>query len=151
MSAGNIHQFNFVDWVLDLGIHWQARWWRLTKKRRRKRKYLIVIVTNLFYFHEFFTGPKSNHCLVLSLSHSLGQFLLLFKLDWCNPSTWRLSKPLKIVTYALLALLAVVNFNSHVVETVTKQQPCMLMTEQNKTYVVDARWKQKQCGWCRKN
>ena len=61
---------------------------------------------------------------------------------------WRFSKPLKIVTYSLLALLAVVNFNSHVVDTVTKQQPCLSMREQNKTHVVDARWKQKQCGWC---
>ena len=102
---------------------------------------------NLFYFHEFFTGPKSNHWLVLSLCHSLSQFLLLLKLYRCDPSVWRFRKPLKIVTYSLLALLAVVNFNSHVVDTVTKQQPCLSMREQNKTHVVDARWKQSPCCW----
>ena len=41
----------------------------------------------------FFIGPESNHCLPLSLTRSLTDWLtdsLLFsKLDWCDPGVWR--------------------------------------------------------------
>ena len=37
----------------------------------------------------FFIGPESDHCLPLSLTHWLTDWLLFSKLDWCNPGVWR--------------------------------------------------------------
>ena len=37
------------------------------------------------YLSGVFIGPESDHCLLLSLTHSL----LFSKLDWCNPGVWR--------------------------------------------------------------
>ena len=89
-------------------------------------------------FDSIFTGPKSNHCLAC-----LGIPSLLFvRLDWCDSGVWRFTQPLP-------ALPAVVSFDSHVVDIGTKQKPCcsfnnrtnpmLLMSEQNKSPVVD-RW-----------
>ena len=36
-----------------------------------------------------FIGPESDHCLPLSLTHSLTDSLLFSKLDWCFPGVWR--------------------------------------------------------------
>ena len=65
-----------------------------------------------------------------------------------------------IVMQPLLALPAVVTFDSNVVDIGTKQKPCclcwkktkaiLLMPEQNKSNVVDAGTKQKSLCWYRK-
>jgi len=37
----------------------------------------------------FIIGPESDHWLCLSLTHSLTDWLLFSKLDWCDPGVWR--------------------------------------------------------------
>ena len=56
--------------------------------------------------------------------HSVTHSVMFLRLDWCDPGVWSFTQP-------LLALPAVVNFDSHVVDI-----------RQNKSHVVDASWKQ---------
>ena len=39
--------------------------------------------------YNIFIGPESDHCLPLSLTHSLTNWLLFSKLYWCDPGVWR--------------------------------------------------------------
>ena len=86
-----------------------------------------------------FIGPKSDHCLACSLSHSVS-----FCLSWYDPGVWKFAQ-------LLLALPAVVSFDSHVVDVGTKQKP--RNWRRNKSHVVVVvfigRRKQKPCCWCR--
>ena len=48
-----------------------------------------------------FIGPESDHCLPLSLTHWLTNWLLFSKLDWCDPGMWRChTKLVEVVTVA---------------------------------------------------
>ena len=42
-----------------------------------------------FTWANIFIGPESDHCLPLSLTHSLTNSLLFSKLYWCDPGVWR--------------------------------------------------------------
>ena len=39
--------------------------------------------------YNIFIGPESDHCLPLSLTHSLTDSVTFSKLNWCNPGVWR--------------------------------------------------------------
>ena len=70
--------------------------------------------------------------------HSVTHSVMFFRLGWCDSGVWRFTQP-------LLALPAVVSFDSHVVDVGTKQNSrCWC---QIKSHVVDARWKQSPCCW----
>ena len=92
------------------------------------------------------SDPSPIIALLCQSLHWVIQFLLFFRLDWCDPGMWGFMQP-------LLVLPAVVIFDSHIVEVGRNQKPCCwcknktkamsLMQEQNKSHIVDVRRKPK--------
>ena len=101
---------------------------------------------NMNFFHRFLSDPSPIIALPCQSLHWVIQFLLFFRLDWCDPGIWGFMQP-------LLVLPAVVIFDSHIVEVGRNQKPCCwcknktkamsLMQEQNKSHIVDVRRKPK--------
>ena len=87
--------------------------------------------------------------------------LLIARLVWCDPGIWRFMQPLlalSAVVSLTAMLLTLEQYKSRVVNQ-NKKNPCgwcrmktkatLLISEQNKNRIVDARTKQKPCSWCR--
>ena len=94
-----------------------------------------------------FIGPKSEHCLALSLSHSLRHSWLwdltdvtLTCEDSRNRSTSHTTSP---------CLTSCCQFWQTCCQCWNITKALLLMTRQNKSHVVDAGTKQKPCCWCR--
>ena len=91
----------------------------------------------LFSINFYRTQIWSLPCLVI---HWVTQFLLFFRLDWCDPAMWGFRQPL---------LTSCCQLWQPCCWSCNKAKTMLLMPEQNKGHVVDARTKQRPCCWCR--
>ena len=100
----------------------------------------------------FFVRLKSDHCLALSVSHSVTPCLLCVRLDVtlaCEDSR-NLSLPYQLLSVLTAMLLTLEQNKIHVVDA--KSKAMLLMPDENNRHVVDDRTKQNPQGgsWCQK-